>query len=85
MSMALLEAAGRDVTSVMVNAGYRALNSLRMEKGNVAWAADMSPDYTPYHARMERFVSKRKNRLHRQLKRLARGRRGGTGPTAVHL
>ena len=45
----------------MVNAGYRALNSLRMEKGNLAWAADMSPDYSPYHARMERFVSKRKN------------------------
>ncbi len=55
----VLEAAGRDFG--MVNAGYRALNSLRMEKGNLAWAADMSPDYTPYHARMERFVSRRKN------------------------
>src|SRR5690606_31199415 len=27
--------------------GYRALNSLRMEKGYVLWASDVSPDYSP--------------------------------------
>jgi len=55
----VLDDAGRDFG--LVNAGYRALNSLRMEKGNVAWAADITPDYSPYHARMEKFVSKRKD------------------------
>jgi len=40
--------------------GYRAINSLRMEKGLVAWAADVTPDYTPYHAGMERLVSWKK-------------------------
>jgi 4-methylaminobutanoate oxidase (formaldehyde-forming) len=32
------------------NAGYRALDSLRLEKGNKAWAADIGPDYTPLEA-----------------------------------
>jgi len=42
------------------NAGYRTINSLRMEKGLVAWAADVTPDYTPYHARMDRLISWKK-------------------------
>jgi 4-methylaminobutanoate oxidase (formaldehyde-forming) len=30
--------------------GYRAIESLRLEKGYVYWSADVTPDYTPYEA-----------------------------------
>jgi 4-methylaminobutanoate oxidase (formaldehyde-forming) len=32
------------------NAGYRAINSLRLEKGYSLWGAELTPDYTPYDA-----------------------------------
>ena len=32
----------------IVAAGYKAIDSLRLEKGYRYWAADMNPDYTPY-------------------------------------
>src|SRR4030067_64907 len=31
-------------------AGYRAIDSLRLEKGYRYWSADIGPDYTPYEA-----------------------------------
>ena len=34
----------------IVNAGYRAIESLRLEKGYRAWGADIGPDYTPVEA-----------------------------------
>ncbi len=34
----------------LVNAGYRAIESLRLEKGYRAWGSDIGPDYTPYEA-----------------------------------
>ncbi len=34
----------------VVAAGYRAMDSLRLEKGYRYWSADISPDYTPYEA-----------------------------------
>jgi 4-methylaminobutanoate oxidase (formaldehyde-forming) len=34
----------------LVAAGYRAIDSLRLEKGYRYWSADISPDYTPYEA-----------------------------------
>ena len=34
----------------MRNVGYRALESLRMEKGYLYWSSDISPDYNPYEA-----------------------------------
>jgi dimethylglycine dehydrogenase len=37
--------------------GYRALESLRLEKGYRLWGADMSADYTPLEAGLERFVA----------------------------
>jgi len=40
----------------MADVGYRALNTLRMEKGFAVWAGDLTPDYTPHHARLERFI-----------------------------
>jgi 4-methylaminobutanoate oxidase (formaldehyde-forming) len=30
--------------------GYRAIESLRLEKGYVYWSADVTPDYSPYEA-----------------------------------
>jgi heterotetrameric sarcosine oxidase gamma subunit len=34
----------------MVAAGYRAIDALRLEKGYRAWAADITPEETPYEA-----------------------------------
>ena len=34
----------------LVDAGYRAIETLRLEKGYRAWAADISPDHTPMEA-----------------------------------
>jgi 4-methylaminobutanoate oxidase (formaldehyde-forming) len=34
----------------LVAAGYRAIDTLRLEKGYRYWSADISPDYTPYEA-----------------------------------
>jgi 4-methylaminobutanoate oxidase (formaldehyde-forming) len=34
----------------MVAGGYRAIDSLRLEKGYRAWATDLTPDVTPYQA-----------------------------------
>ena len=41
----------------LVDFGYRALESLRLEKGYRLWGADMSADYTPLEAGLERFVA----------------------------
>ncbi|MBM3571568.1 MAG: FAD-dependent oxidoreductase, partial [Alphaproteobacteria bacterium] len=43
-----LVAAGR--AHGIANAGYRAIESLRLEKGYRAWGADIGPDYTPLEA-----------------------------------
>ncbi len=40
----------------LVDFGYRALESLRLEKAYRLWGADMSADYTPLEAGLERFV-----------------------------
>jgi 4-methylaminobutanoate oxidase (formaldehyde-forming) len=34
----------------MVAGGYKAIESLRLEKGYRYWSADITPDYTPYEA-----------------------------------
>ena len=34
----------------IANAGYRAIETLRLEKGYRAWGADIGPDYTPFEA-----------------------------------
>ena len=43
-----LWAAGQEAG--IANVGYRAIESLRMEKGYVYWSGDISPDYTPIEA-----------------------------------
>jgi dimethylglycine dehydrogenase len=37
-------------------AGMRAMESLRLEKSYRMWGSDLSPDYTPYEAGLDRFV-----------------------------
>jgi dimethylglycine dehydrogenase len=37
-------------------AGMRAMESLRIEKSYRMWGTDLSPDYTPYEAGLDRFV-----------------------------
>jgi len=44
----VLRAAGADLG--IVDAGYRAIASLRLEKGYLAWSSDITPDYTPLEA-----------------------------------
>ena len=44
----LLQAAGAPFG--LANVGYRAIESLRLEKGYVYWSADVTPDYTPIEA-----------------------------------
>ncbi|HKZ70788.1 MAG TPA: glycine cleavage T C-terminal barrel domain-containing protein, partial [Anaerolineales bacterium] len=34
----------------LVAAGYKAIDSLRLEKGYRYWSADITPDYTPFEA-----------------------------------
>ena len=41
-------AAGTDLG--LVNAGYRAIESCRLEKGYRAWGSDIGPDHTPFEA-----------------------------------
>lgn len=50
----LLFEAGADLG--LTDFGYRALESLRLEKAYRLWGADMSADYTPFEAGLGRFV-----------------------------
>jgi 4-methylaminobutanoate oxidase (formaldehyde-forming) len=43
------------------DAGYRAIDSLRLEKGYRVWAGDIGPDYTPYEAGLGFAVALDKN------------------------
>jgi dimethylglycine dehydrogenase len=49
-----LFAAGRDFGIGMV--GMRAMESLRIEKSYRMWGSDLTPDYTPFEAGLDRFV-----------------------------
>jgi 4-methylaminobutanoate oxidase (formaldehyde-forming) len=42
------------------DAGYRAIDSCRMEKGYLYWSSDITPDYTPYEAGLGFRVNLRK-------------------------
>lgn len=45
----------------LVNAGYRAIESCRLEKGYRAWGSDIGPDHTPVEAGLGWAVKMRKN------------------------
>ncbi|MFI6505852.1 FAD-dependent oxidoreductase [Nonomuraea typhae] len=51
---ALLEA-GQDLG--LADFGYRALESMRLEKGYRLWGADIDADHTPFEAGLDRFVA----------------------------
>ncbi|MDB6090071.1 MAG: dimethylglycine dehydrogenase [Gammaproteobacteria bacterium] len=53
-----LFAAGQDCGIGMV--GMRAMESLRLEKSYRMWGSDMTPDYTPFEAGLDRFVRLKK-------------------------
>ncbi len=53
-----LFAAGKEYGIGMV--GMRAMESLRMEKSYRMWGSDMTPDYTPFEASLDRFVRLKK-------------------------
>ncbi|MDI7860618.1 FAD-dependent oxidoreductase [Rhizobiaceae bacterium n13] len=53
-----LMAAGHD--HGLVNAGYRAIESCRLEKGYRAWGSDIGPDHTPVEAGLSWAVKTRK-------------------------
>ena len=44
------------------NAGYRSIDSLRLEKGYRLWGSDIGPDYTPYEAGLGFAVAINSNR-----------------------
>jgi 4-methylaminobutanoate oxidase (formaldehyde-forming) len=39
--------------SGLINAGYRCIDSLRLEKGYRYWSGDISPEYTPFEAGLD--------------------------------
>jgi len=45
----------------LANAGYRAIESLRLEKGYRAWGSDIGPDHTPFESGLGWAVKLRKN------------------------
>jgi len=46
-----LQEAGKEFG--LANAGYRAIDSLRLEKSYLAWGVDITPDYNPYEAGLQ--------------------------------
>ncbi|HEY9550226.1 MAG TPA: aminomethyltransferase family protein, partial [Kiloniellaceae bacterium] len=52
-------AAGRE--HGLVNAGYRAIETLRLEKGYRAWGSDIGPDHTPVEAGLAWAVKLKQN------------------------
>lgn len=55
----VLMAAGRE--HGLVNAGYRAIESCRLEKGYRAWGSDIGPDHTPVEAGLAWAVKTKKD------------------------
>ncbi len=47
----VLQAAGQEFN--LINAGYRAIDNLRMEKRFLAWGVDITPDYNPFEAGLQ--------------------------------
>ena len=55
----------------LVAGGYRAIDSLRLEKGYRVWAADITPDETPYEAGLG-FCVRKDGGVHRRSSRARR-------------
>ena len=66
-----------------VGGGYRAIDSMRLEKGYRVWGLDITPETTPYEAGLGFAVAARQaRRLHRP-RRAARAGEGGGPPSAA--
>ncbi len=61
--------------------GYRAIDSLRLEKGYRVWAADITPDETPLEAGLD-FCVRSDKELHRLRRALARANAAAAGDHA---
>ena len=61
----------------LVAGGYRAIDSLRLEKGYRVWGADVTPDDTPYEAGLGFCVQARQGRSSAAPRSTAPSRRGG--------
>ena len=77
-----LVAAGADLG--LVDAGYSAINSLRLDKGYRAFGSDLTPDYTPLEAGL-RFTCKLATPIDFVGRARAGGGRRGGAPTAPCL
>jgi glycine cleavage system aminomethyltransferase T/glycine/D-amino acid oxidase-like deaminating enzyme len=70
----------------VVNAGHYAINSLRLEKGYLAWGADLSPDETPLEAGLEFAVAwEKRGTFHGRLALLRQRERGLTKRIAAFV
>jgi 4-methylaminobutanoate oxidase (formaldehyde-forming) len=58
----------------VIPAGYRAIDSLRVEKGYLAWGADLTPEEDPFQAGLGFAVDLRKDFLGRDALEVRRGR-----------
>jgi 4-methylaminobutanoate oxidase (formaldehyde-forming) len=47
----------------IANVGYRAIDTLRMEKGYLYWSTDITPDYNPYEAGLGQRVHMKKGKF----------------------
>jgi 4-methylaminobutanoate oxidase (formaldehyde-forming) len=61
----------------LVNAGYRAIESCRLEKGYRAWGSDIGPDHTPVEAGLGWAVKTRKNMRFKGREAIERQLEGG--------
>jgi sarcosine dehydrogenase len=71
----VLMAAGGELG--LVNAGYRAIESCRLEKGYRAWGSDIGPDHTPIEAGLGWAVKMRRNISFRGREAIERQLAGG--------
>ncbi len=55
----LLQVAGREFG--IAHIGYRAIDSLRIEKRYLAWGVDITPDYNPFEAGLQFLIDWNKN------------------------
>jgi 4-methylaminobutanoate oxidase (formaldehyde-forming) len=61
----------------LVNAGYRAIESLRLEKGYRAWGSDIGADHTPFESGLGWAVKLRKNTAFKGREAAAAQKEGG--------
>ena len=69
----------------IANAGYRAIESLRLEKAYRAWGSDIGPDHTPLMAGLGWAVKLRRTRRSSAARRSRKRRPKAAAPPARRL